>query len=129
MGEGWEEVLGMQRGRLKSRVRGGDKRMKALAKDHSVRKEGLQELGYRRPSRWVGLQGRGVWETGLPLEFRVELLSKSLAPGIYKTRLKTAKGHPEVPDSKRSASGEYDILLDTWLPCLSFRDLSRCLDP
>lgn len=56
MGEGWEEVLGMQRGRLKSRVRGGDKQMKALAKDHSVRKEGLQELGYRRPSRWVGLQ-------------------------------------------------------------------------
>lgn len=35
--------------------------MRVLAKDHSVSvgKEGLQGLGYLRPSRWVGL-GTGV---------------------------------------------------------------------
>lgn len=62
--------------------------MRVWAKDHNVRNKGLQGLGHLRPSLWVGLGGRGIWETGLPPEFRVELLSKSLAPEIHKTRLK-----------------------------------------
>lgn len=82
MGEGWEEGPGLRRGspgpeREEEAVRAG-------AEDHSVRGEGLQRLGHRRPSPWVGLEGRGTWDTDLPLGFRVELLYQSLAPEIIR---------------------------------------------
>lgn len=82
-----------------------------LAKDHKVRKEscaGTQISQTLSVPRAGGGRARGIWEIGLPLEFRVELLCKSLAPGIYKTTVKTAKG--QVPHSKRTASGEYDTV-------------------
>lgn len=78
-----------------------------LAKDHKVRKErraGTELSQALSVPGAGGGRGRGSWEIGLLLEFRVELLCKSLAPGIYKTTVKTTKG--QVPHSKRTASGE-----------------------
>lgn len=82
MGEGWEEAQA-QSGRRRPAVR-------VWATDHNVRKEGLQRPRYLRLCRWVG---PGFSETGLALEFRVELLSHGLLQSV-KTRLKTAKGRP-----------------------------------
>lgn len=88
IGEGWEAGPGLHRGRPGPEWE-EEAGYESAATDHNVREEGLQRLGHLRPSQWVGLEGRGIWDTDLPLEFRVELLYKSLAPEIYKTRLKT----------------------------------------
>lgn len=82
--------------------------MRVLAKNNSVLmgKEGRWgRLECLRPSLsgWV-LWERGGWETGLPLEFRAELLSKSVVLGIYKTKLRTSEVHPEEPHSKGTTS-------------------------
>lgn len=92
-----------------------------MAKDHKVRKErraGTQISQALSVPGAGGGRGRGIWEIGLPLEFSVELLCKSLAPRIYKTTVRTTK--EQVPHSKRTASGEYDTLLEAWVAGLNF---------
>lgn len=69
-----------------------------------------------------GARARGIWETDL-LKFKVELL----ATGSWNLQDKTEdciQGHPGLPHPKGQLLSEYDILLDTWTPRLSFQDFS-----
>lgn len=73
--------------------------MKVLAKNHSLGGEGgAAETGVSQALSVGGAWSRSTWETGLPLEFGAELLSKSRTSGIYK--IEDCKG---VPHSKRTA--------------------------